>query len=71
MNQNTLENQVQIGDYQWSPVSAHSLSNWFPEGFGKNDGVSAQGTKIENQTTSDETAEFHQDNPETQAAGLS
>jgi hypothetical protein len=71
MKPETLESQVTVGDYQWSPVSAHSLTNWYPEGFEKQDGVSTQETKLTNQPTSDETAEFHQDNPVSQAANLS
>jgi hypothetical protein len=71
MNQHTLETQVTVGDYQWSPVSAHSLSNWFPEGFEKQDGVSTQVTKLDNQDTNYDVAELQIDTPETQAANLS
>jgi hypothetical protein len=68
MTPQTLEHNVQFGSYIWSPVGAHSLTNWFPEGFAMQDGTA---TQTPDKPPSDETAEFHQDTPETQAAGLS
>jgi hypothetical protein len=33
MNEGTLQDRVQFGDYVYSPVSAHSLTQWYPPGF--------------------------------------
>ena len=32
MDQDTLDNRVHIGDYRWSPLAAHSLTQWYEEG---------------------------------------
>ena len=32
MGQDTLDNRVHIGDYRWSPLAAHSLTQWYDEG---------------------------------------
>ena len=31
MDQNTLDNRVHVGDYRWSPLAAHSLTQWYDE----------------------------------------
>ena len=31
MNQDTLDNRVYIGEYRWSPLSSHSLTQWYDE----------------------------------------
>jgi hypothetical protein len=68
MTPDTLENSVNFGSYAWSPVTAHSLSNWYPEGFGNADGDPIALTE---QKPSDDTAELQQDNEQTQQDNLS
>jgi len=68
MTPETLQNNVQFGSYVWSPVGAHSLTNWYPEGFAMQDGTA---TQTPDKPPSGDTAELQQDTPETQAAGLS
>jgi hypothetical protein len=68
MTPETLENSVNFGSYAWSPITAHSLSNWDPEQFGNADGDPISLTE---QKPSLDTAEMNQDNEQTQAENLS
>ena len=68
MSENTIQTQTQFGDYYYSPIASHSITQWFPEGFGVHND---KPPTYDNQPTSVETAEYQQDNEETQAANLS
>lgn len=72
MDHDMLQNNVNWGHYQWSPLSAHSIHNWYPSDFNDVDEHLANQPKTyDNEPTSMDTAEFHQDTPVTQAANLS
>jgi hypothetical protein len=66
MDEGTLQDRVNFGDYAYSPMSAHSLTQWYPEGF-----ATPQTLQQAPQESTFDTAELQQDTPETQAAGLS
>jgi hypothetical protein len=67
-NNQTLDEHVYWGGWRWDPVSSHSLTQWYPDNFHK---APATSTAIDNQESTLDTAEFQQDTPETQEAGLS
>jgi hypothetical protein len=67
MSHDTVQNTV-FGDYQYSPIGSHSITQWFPEGFAKQDD---QPLRYDNQETSFETAELQQDTKESREANLS
>ena len=71
MNHETLENNAFIGPYRYSPWAAHSLTQWYDPSVNASDSLPPPGEDFDNQESSFETAEFGQDTPETQAAGLS
>jgi hypothetical protein len=66
MDEGTLQDRVNFGDYAYSPVSAHSLTQWYPQGFTK-----PQEMKQAPQVSTMDTSEMQQDTPQTQAANLS
>ena len=33
MSQDTVQNSTWFGDYQYSPIGSHSITQWYPEGF--------------------------------------
>jgi hypothetical protein len=68
MSHDTIQNQTTFGDYQYSPIASHSISNWFPEQFSSQDD---KPLRYDKQPTTFDTAEFQIDNAETQAANLS
>jgi hypothetical protein len=72
MNEETLANNVHFGGYQYGPMSAHSIHNWYPETFNQVD------DNLEHKPATHEGLEdlapdsaMNQDTPETQAANLS
>ena len=71
MNPLTFDTQVSLGPYVYSPLAAHSLSQWFPDSINLSDDLPPAGPDYDNQKSSLETEEFGQDTEATQAAGLS
>lgn len=67
MSPDTLDN-TQFAPWKFGPMASHSLSNWYPDSFNTAPPTS---TRIDNQESTMDTAEFLQDTPETQAANLS
>jgi hypothetical protein len=67
-NNETLDEHVYWGTYKWDPVSSHYLSSWYPAQFNNN---APSSTRIDNQPSSMDTAEFQQDNETSQAENLS
>ena len=67
MNNQTLE-QTTWMPWKFSPLACHSISSWYPSSFVD---APATSTAIDNQPSTMDTAEFHQDTPETQEANLS
>ena len=66
MNEQTISDRVQFGDYYYSPFSAHSITQWYPKDF-----HAPKEQQQKPQEPSLETAEMLQDNAETQAQNLS
>ena len=71
MTPETLDNNAFIGPYRYSPMAAHSLTQWFESDINLSDSLPPPGPDWDNQETGFETAEFLRDTPETEAAGLS
>ena len=71
MTPETLDNNAFIGPYRYSPMAAHSLTQWFSSDINLSDSLPPPGTDYDNQETSVDVAEFSRDTPETEAAGLS
>lgn len=69
MDEDTVNNRVQFGHYYYSPVAAHSVSQWFPTGF--NTPYFPDEMTLPPQDPSMDTAEYQQDNEQTQAENLS
>lgn len=67
MDKDTLEDRTTIGDYRYSPFSAHSLTNWFPDSFNNAADLPLRQPDVQNPDTSVEK----QDTAETRAANLS
>jgi hypothetical protein len=75
MNEDTLTNNVHFGGYQYGPISAHSIHNWYPETFKLED------AKLQIKANQPKTYEglenlapdsaMNQDTQETRDAGLS
>jgi hypothetical protein len=38
MSQDTVQNSTWFGDYQYSPIGSHSITQWYPQGFNNQDG---------------------------------
>ena len=66
MDESTLQDRVNFGDYKYSPVASHSLTQWYPQQF-----TTPKPQKQAPQEATFDTAEMKQDNVQTQAAGLS
>ena len=71
MNSETFDSQVVLGPYVYSPISAHSLDQWYAGDIDASDDLEAPGPDYDNQEVTVDTAEYGLDTPETQAAGLS
>jgi hypothetical protein len=68
MSHDTVQNNTVFGDYQYSPIGSHSITQWFPEAFDKQDDKPLQ---YDRQETSYEVAELEQDTKESRDANLS
>jgi hypothetical protein len=76
MTPQTLEHNVHFGSYIWSPVGAHSLTNWYPEGFGMQDGTATDKPQetwltpyeFKEGDTADKPQEIKQDKPSDETA---
>jgi hypothetical protein len=67
MDSETLDENLVNGSYQYSPVAAHSITNWYPSSF-----VGSTENIVDNPINPPSSgAELQQDSSETQAAGLS
>jgi len=75
MNENTLENNVHFGEYQYGPISAHSIHRWYPETFALDDAklkIKANQPKTyEGLEDLQPDSAMNQDTEETRQAGLS
>ena len=75
MNRETLDNNLYLGDYAWSPLAAHSLTQWYNQDDmdkeRKRLALAESQKKIEPEGPKGETAEMSLDTKETREAGLS
>jgi hypothetical protein len=75
MDQDTLENNVHFGEYQYGPISAHSIHRWYPEEFALEDAKLAikanQPKTYEGLEDLQPDSAMNQDTEETREAGLS
>ena len=72
VNSQTFDTQVSLAPYTYSLISAHSLGQWYAGDIAVSDDLPPPGPDYEAQeATMDDVAEFQQDTPETQEAGLS
>ena len=71
MDRETLDNNLYLGDYMWSPLASHSVSQWYDH----DQMVTEHGEQTREhqrpEESSYEVAELKQDNPQTRAEGLS
>jgi len=73
MNRETIDNNLYLADYTYSPIAAHSLTQWYNEDDMKKEQHEQYlaTPKKEEETTSFDVAELQQDTEETRAEGLS
>ena len=67
MDDVTFDGQVTIGPYVYSPISAHSMTQWYSDDINHGDDKPPPGPDYDNQPTSMDVAEFQIDTPDTQA----
>ena len=72
MDDVTFDAQVTLGGYVYSPIAAHSMSQWYDPRINRSDSLPPPGPDYDNLSpTAELGAEYMQDTPETQAANLS
>mgnify|MGYP001191213453 CR=1 FL=1 len=70
MSDTTFENQVSLGPYIYSPIGAHSMTQWYPDNVAASDDVYHPPVYEGLENLAPDSA-MNQDTPETQAANLS
>lgn len=72
MDRETIDNNLYLGDYKYSPMAAHSVSQWYDhDEMSTEQGRQALEQNQTIETQDSDVAEFNQDNLETRAEGLS
>ena len=75
MSRETMDNNLFLGDYRWSPLAAHSLSQWYDEKAMEEDRLQHQREENVKQREPEhpegETAQMSEDTEQTREAGLS
>ena len=68
MSEDTFNNRVNMGHYIYSPLGAHSITQWYSDKFNNHIDTGVQPTQ---NFSIDDVAEYQQDNAVTQAQNLS